>query len=114
MHLSPESNNLSEFPDLMSIVLPGYDRIIHYSFSQCNFHFNDAADSKALEFLDVLVGRGFVQHVKRATHNHKSALDLVITTGIKIDMSDITDVPISDYFWGARGLMPLCLNQSSV
>lgn len=104
------TNFLSEFPDFMSIVLTSCDRII--SLGDFNFHINDTADSKVVEFLDVLACFGLVQHVKRNTHNHGNTLDLVITRDIEIDISDMADVSVSYHF--CAFLMPLCLHQNSV
>ncbi|KAF7645845.1 hypothetical protein LDENG_00197440 [Lucifuga dentata] len=87
---------LTEFSDLLSV--------IHANFVCCiligdfNIHIDNKADTRAKEFLDLLVCMDFKQHVNKPTHNLGHFLDLISSYGLNITVSSITDLALSDHY----------------
>ena len=94
--LKPCSTFLSEFSDFLSIIHPNYDKII--IVGDFNLHIDNEADSNAREFIDLLYSMDFTQHVNEPTHNRGHTLDLVISKGLEIYISSISDLALSDHF----------------
>ncbi|KAK0145181.1 hypothetical protein N1851_015913 [Merluccius polli] len=81
---------------MLSIVRTNYDNSM--VIGDFNLHVDNAADSKAAEFLNMLSSMDFTQHVNGPTHNRSHTLDLVITHGLRIDVSSVIDLAISDHY----------------
>lgn len=86
---------LTEFSEFLSSILIKYDKIV--LLGDLNFHINNVLDSKAVEFLDLLSGLGFIQHVTGPTHIHGNTLDLIFTKDITAGLPSIRQVPVSDH-----------------
>lgn len=80
---------------MSSIVSTNYDNIM--VLGNFNLHADDAADSKAAGFLNVLSSMDFIQHVNGLTHNRCHTLDLIITHALRIDVSSVIDLAISNH-----------------
>lgn len=81
---------LDEFTELLSIVSTNSDNIM--ILGDFNLHVDNAADSRAVGFLKLLSSMDFTQHVNKPTHNRGHTLDLIITHGLRIDVSSVIDL----------------------
>ena len=72
--LNTFNSDFAEFVEL--IILSTEPLVITGDF---NIHVDDASDTSAAQFLDLLQSLGLEQHVDKPTHEHGHILDLVIT-----------------------------------
>ena len=63
---------LPEFSELTALIITTYNRIILNG--DFNIHINNTADSKALEFLNLLENLELTQHITEATHQQGNKL----------------------------------------
>lgn len=89
-------NFLDEFSELLSIIHANYSRII--VVGDFNLHADNTTDVGVLEFNNLLISMDFMQHLNEATHKQGHTLDLVITRGVSIAITSVSDFTVSDHF----------------
>lgn len=87
---------LLEFSELLSIIHANYAKSI--ILGDFNLHKECTTDTRVLDFSNLLASMDFTQHVNEATHKQGHTLDLVITQGVSIDVTSVSDLTISDHF----------------
>lgn len=87
---------LTEFSEMLSIIHTNYDRVI--ILGDFNVHVDNQLDTLASDFINVLNSMDFKQHVLQSTHIKGHTLDLVITRGLLVQISSVTDVGLSDHY----------------
>ena len=87
---------LPEVSELFSICCTNYDKIL--ISGDFNFHIDNPLDSKAREFLQLLLSLDFIQLVVEPTHNCGHTLDLVVSRGLDIYIDEIVDCGLSDHY----------------
>ena len=92
-HRVPTSVFLSEFPEYLETLLLCKEQLL--ITGDFNIHVDDAHDSCARKFLEVLEGLGLEQHVDQPTHREGHTLDLLIT---RMSESLIASTPVVDQF----------------
>ena len=79
---------LNEFRSLLEDRMYGLTRLV--ILGDLNFHVDNAADSNAKKFLDLLDHLNFSQHVTSITHKAGLTLDLVITRDSEAVIDNVT------------------------
>lgn len=87
---------ISEFADLLGSVVLRYDRILIL----CDFNFHVCCEDGSLvkDFLALMNSFNLTQFVSDPTHTKGHTLDLVLSRGLDICITDIKDFGISDHF----------------
>ena len=94
----PKQNSkfMSEIAELLSVASTNYDKIL--LSGDFNLHIDSPSDSNSLEVIRLLETFDLKQQVGSSTHKLGHILDLVITKGLNTQVSQISDVFISDHF----------------
>ena len=88
---------LTEISDLLSICFTDYNRIL--LTGDLNLHIDNASDTAAMSFLQLLHSFDFTQHVTGPTHKHGHTLDLVISRGLNVTVEKTIVMPdLSDHY----------------
>lgn len=89
-HPKPNGSFITEFSDLISLVMPKNDGVI--VLGDFNIHLCCPNNVMAGEFLNLTESFDFVFHASGPTHNQGHTLDLVLSSGVSIVNFETTDV----------------------
>ncbi|XP_014185285.2 uncharacterized protein LOC106632421 [Haplochromis burtoni] len=87
---------IREFADLLGIIFLSYDRVL--ICGDFNIHICCEEDLLAKDFLALIDSFNITQWVRKSTHIKGHMLDLVLSYGLDICITDINDAGISDHF----------------
>ena len=88
---------LTELSEFLSICSNNYVRTM--VAGDVNLHIDNASDTVAVSFLQLLHSFDFIQHIDGPTHKHGHTLDLVFSKGLSITFEKATAKPaLSDHF----------------
>lgn len=89
------ANFITDFGHFLASIIR-FDRVL--MVGDFNVHVNDSSDSFAVNFLNVTESFNFTQHVSGPTHAKGNTLDLVFTTGLKINSICTEELTVSDHY----------------
>lgn len=96
MYRPPKSSNfITEFSELLSIVIPKFDNIL--ILGDFNIHICCPDHALSSQFLDVLNAFKITQSVTVPTHDKGHILDLILTIGLAPVLVNVKDIPVCDH-----------------
>ena len=86
---------LDEFAELLSVIMPQYDRLC--ILGDFNIHVCCPSSAFVTDFITLYESFNLVQHITGSTHSKGHTLDLLLSHGLPLNNLNVVDFPPSDH-----------------